>query len=134
MINSSQNIEPPFLIDSQSANLGETSCTINSFDQPLVLGYHHSHTSICCDEFQSTSYDLLPSHVHSNSDLKCAPIKADIHNEASSAPHLPVCPIIHNKSTCVKDIPHSLAYSSHELSPRSTQGNEVVHDENSLNT
>jgi len=45
-----------------------------------------------------------------------------------------VCPIIRNASPCSEDIPRSLASSSHELSPRSTQGNEVMHDENSLNT
>lgn len=115
-------------------NLGETSCTINYFNQPPVLGFHHSHASICFDEHPSTSYDVLSSHVHSNSDLECAPVKADIHIEASSRPHLPVCPIIHSASTCVKETLHSLASTSYDLSPRSTQGNEVIHDENSLNT
>lgn len=65
-INSSENIELPFLIDPRSMNLGEISCTINSFDQPPFLGCHKSYASICCDEFPSTSYDLLSSHVHSN--------------------------------------------------------------------
>lgn len=101
IINSSQNIELTFLVDSRSANLGETSCTINSFDQPLVLGCHHSHASICCDEFLGTSYDVLSSHVHSRSDLECALLESNIHIEASSAPHLHVCVIIHSASTCV---------------------------------
>jgi len=66
--------------------------------------------------------------------LECALVKEDTHIEASFAPHLRVCLIIHSASTCVRDTPHSLASSSSELSPRSTQGNEVVHDENILNT
>lgn len=45
-----------------------------------------------------------------------------------------MCPIIHSTSTCVRDIPRSLSSSSHELSPRLTQGNEVANDENILNT
>ena len=98
------------------------------------MGYHHSHAFVCCDEFPSTSYDLLSSHVHSNSDLECASVKANIHIEASFAPHLPVCLMIHSASTCVGDTPCSLAYSSYELSPRLTQGNGVFHDEKSLNT
>ena len=122
-INASQNIELPLLIDSQSVNLGETSCIFNSFDQPPLLGCHHSHASICFDEWPCTSYDLLSSHVHSNSDPKCAPVKGDIYIKASFAPHLPLCLIIHNASTCIRDTSHSLASSSYELSPRSTQGN-----------
>lgn len=133
IINSSQSIEPPSLIDSRSANLGETSCTFNYFDQSLVLGCHHSHASVCCDEHPSTSYDILSSHVHSNSDLEYVRVKANIHIKASSTPHLPMCLIIHSASICIGDIPRSLTSSSHELSPRSTQGNEVVHNENSLN-
>lgn len=106
---------------------------INSFDQPLVLACHHSHASICCDERQSTSYDLLFSHVHSNSNLECAPVKVDIHIETSFSPHLPMCPTIHSASTCDGNTTCSFASSSNELSPRSTQGSEFVHDENSLN-
>jgi len=131
-INSSQNIELPFLIDSRSMNLGETSCTINYFDQPPVVGCHHSNAFVCRDELPSTSFGLLSSHVHYNSDLECAPVKEDIHIEASSAPHLPMCPIIHSISTCVGDTPCSLASSSYDLSAQSTQGNEFVHDENVL--
>lgn len=133
-INSSQNIKLPFLIDRQSTNLGETSCTIDSLDQPPVLGFHHFHASVCCDEHPSTSYDILSSHVHSNLDLECALVEEDIHIKSSSAPHLPVYPIIHSASTCIRDTLVSLVSSSYELSPRSIQGNGVVHDENSLNT
>lgn len=61
-IGSHKNIELLILIDSQSANLGEMSCTINSFDQPPFLGYHHSHASVCYDECPITSCDLLSSH------------------------------------------------------------------------
>lgn len=123
----------PFLNDSQPTNLGETSCTINSFDQPLVLGYHHSHASVCCDECPRTSCDLLFSHLHSNLDLECAPVKENIHIETSFAPHFPVCPTIQIASTCNRDTTCSLAPSYDELSPWSTQGSEVVHDKNSLN-
>jgi len=48
-------------------------------------------------------------------------VKEDIHIEASSTPHLHVCPIIHSASTCVRDTPHSLASSYYELSSQSTQ-------------
>lgn len=65
-LNFYQNIELPFLIDPRSMNLGETSSTINSLDQPPALGCHHSHAFVCCDEHPRKSYDLLSSHVHSN--------------------------------------------------------------------
>ena len=131
-----QNIELPFLNDYQSVNLGGTSRAINSFDQPLLLGSHHSHASLCYDKCPSTSGDLPFYHGNYNSDLECSPVKEEVHIETSSSPHLPVCPTIHNVSTCVKDTPHSLVSSSNELSPELTQGSEVFHDEieNSLIT
>jgi len=132
-INSTQSIELPFLIDPCSMNLGEKSCTINSFDQPPFSGCHQSHISVCCDECLSTSYDLFPSHEHFKLDLECTLVEVDIHIEASYAPHFPVCPSIHNTSTCIRDTLHSIASSSYMLS-QSTQGNEVVDDENSVNT
>ncbi len=112
---SHQHIELPFLIDSQSTNLGETSCTINSFDQPRVLGCHHSHASVCCDEHPITSCDMFFSHVHSNSDLEFPPVKEDVHIKTSSSPHLPMCPTIQNASD--EDTPCSLSSSYDELSP-----------------
>jgi len=64
-----QNNELPFLNNSQFANLGGTSCTINYFDQPPILVSHHSHASICHDECPSAC------HEDFNSDLECALVK-----------------------------------------------------------
>jgi len=75
---SHQDIDLPFLNDSQLANLGETSHKINFFDQPPGLGCHHSH-----DEHPCTSCDFLFSHVHSNSDMECALVKIDAHIKTS---------------------------------------------------
>lgn len=65
--------------------------------------------------------------------MECAPVKVDNHIEASSTPHFPACPIIHNASACIRDTTRSLTSSSYDLSPQLTLGNEFIHDENSLN-
>jgi len=116
------------LNDSQFDNLSGTSCTINSFDQPLILGNHHSHASICHDECPSTSCDLPFSHEYSNSELEHASVKEDICIETSPSPHFPLCPTIHNASTCGRDTPCSFFSPFDELSPQLTQGGDVVHD------
>lgn len=131
---SHQNIDLPFLIDSKSMNLGETSRTTNSLNQPLVLGCHHSHAFVCSDEFPITLLDLFFSHVHSNLDLECMSVKVDIHIKTSFALHFPMCPTIRNTSTCGRDTHCSLSSSFNELSPSSTQDSEVVHNENDLNS
>lgn len=115
------------------SNLGGTSCTINSFDQPPILSGHHSHASICHEKCPSTSCYLIFSHEISNSDLECANVKEYIHIETFSSPHLPICPTIHDTYTCGRDTQCSLASPSDELSPRLTQGNEYVHDEVEIN-
>lgn len=102
-----QNNELPILNDSQSSNLGGTSC----------------------DERPSTSCDLSFSHDNSNPYLECVPVKEDINIETSSSPHFSVCPTIHNTSTCIRDTPCSLNSSSDDISSQLTQGSEVFHDE-----
>ena len=120
----------PFLNDS---HLGGKSSTIHSFNQPSALGGSHPNDdnsiSICHDERPSKSCDLLVSHEYFNLDLEFASVKEDVPIETSPSPHVPLCPTIQNTSTCNKDTPCSLSYSSNELSPRLTQGSEVVHDE-----
>ena len=113
-----QNNGLAFSNNSQYDNLDETSYIINSFDQPPVLGSHHSHASICHDKCPSTSCDL---------DFPL--VKEYFHIETSSSPHFPTCPTIQNTSTCIRDTPFSLTSSSDDLSPQLTQGSEVVHDE-----
>ncbi len=124
-----QKNQLPLLNDIKTTNLGGTSCTTHSFDQPPVLGSHHSHAYICRDEHPNTSCDLLFSHEDSNSDQECASVKEDVHTKTSSSPHLPMCPTTHNASTRVRDTPRSLVSSSNYLYPQFTQGSEVFRDE-----
>lgn len=73
--------------------------------------------------------DFLFSHEEINLDLEYASVKEYVHIQTSSSPHLPLCTIIHNASTCGKDTSCFLAPPSDELSPRLTKGNESLHDE-----
>jgi len=85
---------------------------------------------------------MIPKHImwsfvfswSANLDLGCALVKEYVHIKTSSSIHLPMCPTIHNESTCIRDIPCSLVSSSNELSPQLKQGSDVFHDkiENSI--
>lgn len=116
-----QNNEFPFLNNSQSSNLSGKYSTINSFNQPPALGgsqpNDYNSISVCHNECPSTSCDLLVSHEYFNLDLEFFSVKEYVPIETSPSPLFPLCPTIHNTSSCNKDTPCSFASSSDELSP-----------------
>jgi len=121
------------LNDSQSANLSGKSSKINYFYKPPTLDSNHPNDDkyifVCHDEFPSTSYDISVPHEYFDLDLESTSIKEDVHIKNSPSPHYPLCPTIRNTSTYNEDTPSSFLSSSDVLSPRLTQGAEVVHDE-----